>query len=262
MSPCGDACRKACLRSTEPVFEEARQIPHNIWKNKITFSTNNLGLMEQFQNLEFEKGVNGACAALRSIPGHGQMASEVALLHMLVKVFRATAEIAVDRLKNEQRQDRKITKPRAEQLSKARLLLKASEQMIKDQKFKPTDMFQKKVSVVEQVKGSAGSLVKVDFDSKTIESSLLQVSTFHASVLADFVADTEQLCGIISNMTIEIPEPVKNTILEDAHKDLVKQLIENRNYKPCINGTNILTQWQTQIHILFSSTLIFLWFVC
>ena len=69
------------MKNTEPTIEQARTILSKTLENKICFPSSVLRVMEIFSALEFDPG--DAQAALASIPGHGQMAAELGLLHLL-----------------------------------------------------------------------------------------------------------------------------------------------------------------------------------
>ena len=160
------------------------------------------------------------------------MAAELGLLHLLCKLLRISSKIGFDRLQNETRAARKITQDRVRQLSSARLIMKVTKELIEKSllpKVLLTDRFVKKTGVAAGLP-PAHAIVSEDFNNKSIIDTLVVIQKFHDAVLWEFVNDTEALAKTCEGMTIPVPDPVKQSILDPVNKDLVQKLLHNTHY--------------------------------
>ena len=70
------------------------------------------------------------------------------------------------------------------------------------------------------------------------------VKTFLNDVVTAFVDDTVLLDEMVHKMLVPIPTEIKDNIMDPKHKGMVTELLKNPQYKPTINGTNLMAQWR------------------
>ena len=241
-SPVGKRCRDECMKQIERVLASARELIHVQFGNIFSCSTASPTVMTRYAELSFfnSTSLEKAQSVLRALPGQDLMSKELVMLQYVVKLLKEVSAIAIDRLEHTSRQERKMSATRVSQLSAARLTLSMT------MAFYDGVGEQKDHLFTDRAKMFVGALCKHGevFKADSLPATFNWITKFLKEVIDSYVDDTQLLSDMVDKMLVPIPKEVKSSILAARHSVLRAEMLKNPQYKPTINGTNLLAQWR------------------
>ncbi len=241
--------QSVCEAGAQPAIEESKTVVGQSFKH--TCAWPDTDGIEAWSTFEKKEDWASAHATLRSTPGNKVIVLQLEFIDKLSSLMQITCKIGLARMKAPKRQDRNISEDAVKNLTLLRVCLRNVHQFKVHKKvialggidalFKngATD-----VAAMLQQTYQQDAKLNVKFSVDELNPALQNAERLAIDVIADWVADANDVVDLINGWMIPGWEAAQNGILTAEHRQILVAIMKIQDYKRIGKAGILLNSWR------------------